>query len=270
MKKIIALLLVASTFFISCSKTDEPLTINPSTETDEPVTINPSSSVLVKKMVVSEKKKSNDSTYTSTSFFTYNGNKIIGVKETEYNISDEYTYTGNLITKQIHKYKYKGNVNDITTHYYYDSSENLVSSVQAYSSEPYLEKTVYTHNSDGTISYVETKLDTNTNTSETITIGILTFVNGNLTKRVRKYGSYTSTDTYEYDTKNNPSIYITGLNKLLNDEGINVNNTVKITESDASSSMVSSVFTYTYNKYDLPVKQVENSKYSITTTEFIY
>ena len=68
MKKIIALLLVASTFLISCSKTDDPVTVDPSSETDEPVTINPSSSVLVKKMVVSEKKKSNDSTYTSTSF----------------------------------------------------------------------------------------------------------------------------------------------------------------------------------------------------------
>jgi hypothetical protein len=230
MKKIIALLLVASTFLISCSKTDEPLTINPSSETDGPVTVDPSSNVLVKKMVTVVTTKSNNLSNTTTRNLTYNGNKLVSV------ISDSpdsgnvnFSYTGDLITKR--EIVFSGNL-AFSTIYTYNSSNNLVSVLTVNAFNSTIEnKKEYTYNSDGTVSFISKETDTKTKITTTKNTGKLFFDNGNLTKIEETEGSSTKVTTFEYDTKRRWQNNITGFNKMIDDATtFSVNTVVKSTK----------------------------------------
>lgn len=261
MKKIIALLLVASTFVVSCSKTDEAV-------------VDASSGILVKKMVTTRKSKSSGFTDTNTVDFIYNGNKIVSMNSTGSEVyKSKFTYEGDLITK-VEDLDDSG-VQGRTITYAYNSSGNLKTSVLVFISIPNLQYIKeYTHNSDGTVSYVSTENDTKTNSVTTNGNGKLTYSNGNLIKieYTSSSNSGVLTYVYEYDTKNNPFKNITGYKKLLDhDELTSLNNVVKSTES-FSNPITSYVFPsiFTYNTSNFPTKELQESDSFNTTIEYTY
>lgn len=188
------------------------------------------------------------------SIFTYDGNKI--VSQTSNGLTDKYTYVGNLITKK------ESMQNDklIYVMEYVYANGKLISQLEDHISQNDNEmltdyKTVYTHNTNGTISYtmftvingVEVK-----SSSE----GIITFENGNRTKfEYFNNGELRITYLYEYDTKNTPTKNVVGLNLLLDEEYLtSVNNLIKKT-TVFSSSISTDSFVYTYDSNNFPTER---------------
>ncbi len=275
MKKIIALLLVASTFLISCSKTDEPLTINPSSETDEPVTINPSSSVLVKKMVTVVTTKSSNLNNTTTSNLTYNGNKLVSIiGEGSQSSKINFSYTGDLITKM--EIVLSGDIPLSTTIYTYNSSNNLASVLTVSPLNPNIEnKGEYTYNSDGTVSFISKETDTKTKNTTIKNTGKLFFANGNLTKIEETEGSSTKVTTFDYDTKRRWQNNITGFNKIINDATtFSINNVLKSTKITTSNNQPSTSdiksYLLSYDNANFVTKSVYEDNTTLQTTTYTY
>ena len=235
-------------------------------------------------------KYSNTGSSLVSSFdFTYSGNKIksiIGLNE-----RTDYTYEGDFIVKEI-KYNIKSG-SDIRKEEYTYAYENnkLVSTTYAkdftakYPDGSYKERSVYTYNADDSAVmktyykdlefFEEEKLG---DIELELKIDKLTFVNGNLTKRVSKislgsYMGYSETDTreylYEYDVNNTPFKNILGFDLLMKD--VFVNNAVKTTISSVlwNGSYLnsnSSNIEYVYNKEGYPLKVSDRFK----ITEYIY
>jgi hypothetical protein len=260
MKKILAPLLVACTIIISCSKKEDP------------VTVDPALSILVKKNVSVITSKTNNSSYTITSNLTYNGNKLVSLtSEGAESFTNNFTYTGDLITKS--EIIYSGNVAAKTTIYSYNSSNNLESTLELSVMEPDLEiKKKYTYNSDATVSFVLEETNIKTKNTTTKSTGKLYFANGNLTKIEETVGPSTHVTTFEYDTKNNWQKNITGANKIIDDEAaFSVNNVIKSTKITSYNNQANTVsinsYGLTYDNTNFPTKSVyENRDYILTIT----
>lgn len=205
----------------------------------------------------------------------YNGNKIVSAG---YSASDKevYTYTGDLITK-IEDFASEGNISS-TNEFTYENGKLKIDLLTEISGDnTYISKTVYTHNNDGTISYV-TYSDVNTIDDNKTSEGVLTYSNGNLVKKTENYKAGSSyIKTYEYDTKNSPFKNVLGYNLLIDyDTMATQNNVTKMTNvySNGESGGSTSVFTYTYeyNDKEYPVKQVETNLFNDEedTTEYTY
>jgi hypothetical protein len=246
MKKLLCLFSASLLVLASCSSDD--------TNSSDSAT-----SILPKKVVNVYGKE------TSTSQITYNGNKLVSVVNDEGEKSI-YTYTGDLVTK-IEEMDSKGGLDD-TTEYTYISGKLATALEKEVGASNYY-KTEYTHNSDGTVSYKEFTVDAKTgvaNTNSTPVIGKCTFKDGNLVKKVYSYGvGSENTSTYEYDTKNNPFKNVLGFNLLLNDES-SVNNLVKRTQVDGSSTYISTnTFKYDSNGFPTEVVGLEDGQSDGTT-----
>lgn len=260
MKKILAPLLVASTFFISCSKTDDP------------VTVEPDLSILAKKIVILITSKNNNSSYSITSSMTYNGTKLVSLTTEGFEmVTNNFTYTGDLITKNVAINSQNKVVS--TTIYTYNSSNNLESTLELSVMEPDLEnKKKYTYNSDGTVSFVSEETNIKTNNTTTKSTGKLYFAKGNLTKIEETVGPSTHVTTFEYDTKNNWQKNITGANKIIDDEAtFSVNNVIKSTKITSYNNQANTVsinsYGLTYDNANFPTKSVyENRDYTQTIT----
>lgn len=224
MKKRIALLSIFLLIFTSCTKDDENLQ-------------NQDNAILPIKII------STYNTDTETSIYTYNGNKINEVTNNDGNKS-VYTYSENLISKIT---EYEGTKINSTDDFTYENGKlKSVLTVENYTNSTtgilttYKSRTVYTHNSNGTIleeSYdIDPKTAVETKNEDTATY---TFVNGNLMKVVyfSSYKDATNTLTYEYeyDDKKNPLLNIIGLDKI-ELKVISKNNVLKQTRSDQSTS----------------------------------
>ena len=214
---------------ISCSKDDSLV------ETS-------SESVILPKRIV-ETTTNTNTTNIITSTLKYNGNKLL-----EINYPDEkilLTYTGDLITKIV---SYRRATILFTTEYQYENNK-LKTVINTEDSNPSFiskTKTIYIHNTDGTILEEEyninstTGIETKTNRSS-----LNTYANGNLVKTIYT-AIYTSTTTdsnittinYEYDVKNNPYKNILGFSQLLDSLQflINLNNATKRTSFSQSTT----------------------------------
>ena len=205
----------------------------------------------------------------------YNGNKIVSAS---YSVSDKevYTYIGDFITK-IEDFASEGNISS-TNEFTYENGKLKIDLLTEISGDhTYISKTVYTHNNDGTISYV-TYSDINTTDENKTSEGVLTYSNGNLVKKTNNYeGGSSYSKTYEYDTKNNPFKNVLGYNLLIDyDTTVNLNNVTKMTNvyDNGGAGGSTNVFTYTYEYNDMgyPVKQVETNLLNDgeDTTEYAY
>jgi hypothetical protein len=244
MKKLLYLLCVPLLILASCSSDDSTTPAQP---------------VLVKKIIETR------STGSITSVITYNGSKIVNITVSGINAGKTiFTYTGDLITKT-EEFDDKDVLN-YTIDYTY-SNNKLANFIEQGTGDAIKYKTVYIHNSDGTVSYQASNINTTTNVETLGTTGKLTYVNGNLTKKedFSSSGS-TSTTTFEYDSKNSPTKNITGLSLLLDrDETLSVNNIIKTTETSSySSNTYTSILTYNSANY------VTEEKSANATTQYFY
>lgn len=234
MKKVLCLLSAAAFLFASCSKDDND-------------SLSSTSSVLVKKITEFENGKA------ISRDIKYNGNKIISITETD-GSQTKFTYDGNQIVK-IEEFDVAG-LSDGSVEYGY--TNGLMTSYTEKYNEDYNSKTKYVHNTDGTVSYEQFKVNIKTGVEEKFQqTGKLTFKDGNLVKAERSYSNYNSVEIYEYDTKNSPFKNVLGMSLLLDDEPA-INNVIKRTYISGSGDNVhtdTDINTYKYDVNNFPTEK---------------
>lgn len=235
------------------------------------------------------KYSSTGSSIVSSVNFTYDGNKIKSI--TGQNERTDFTYEGDFIVKEVTYNTQSGS--DVKKEEYTYAYENnkLVSTAYSknfttkYPNGSYKERSVYAYNADGSAIMKTYYKDSEFFEVEKLgdielesNVDKLTFVNGNLTKRVSKisegsYLVYSDTDTteylYEYDANSTPFKNVLGFDLLMKD--VFVNNVVNTTTSSVLwngnyLNSNSSKIDYIYNEKGYPVKVSERFK----TTEYIY
>ena len=206
MKKILTLVSAIALVFTSCSKDDDSGT-------------NESENILLKKTISTQG--------TNTEFYdwTYDGNKIVSIIGND-NSKDLYTYTGDLITKLE---EFDDTTLEYTTNYFYNNGK-LVSMEEIESGATQKNRTDYTYNSDGTVSFTRYTVVIATNATNTIHNGKLFFANNNIIKKEVIRTNSTSTITYLFDDKKNPLMNVVGFDKLFDEEMSLKNNITKETE----------------------------------------
>jgi len=192
----------------------------------------------------------------------YNGNKIIS--STESDSKTLFTYNGDLITKQeMFEIDQQGNETKTDEAVYTYENGKLKTKIfresitTQYPEGQYITKTVYTHSSNESISYINYSVNINTKEETKYNEGILTYKDGTLTKEQ----SGSATRVYEYDTKNNPLKNVLGFDLLLNEiSEIGKNNAVKIT-SKACTDCSEGVYLsdYIYNDKNYPTRHTSHT-----------
>lgn len=197
----------------------------------------------------------------STSTLKFDGNKIVSSVESD--SKTIFTYSGDFITKQeVFDLDQAGNeTKDSEVVYSYENGklktrifkENITVN---YPDGQYIEKVVYTHNSNELISYITYLVDKNTKVETKTSEGALTYNDGNLVKVQQKFSSSTTTSVYEYDKKHNPLKNILGFNLLLNEiSDAGKNNIVKTTRTSTDNPNTAVFVTnYIYNDSDYPTR----------------
>jgi hypothetical protein len=264
MKKLLYLFSASLIVLTSCSSDDN--------NSSDPIT-----SILPKTVSYSYPSYPSDN---SSSTVVYNGNKIVSIKD-ETSRTD-YTYSGDVIVKSIDYDTQSGkDVKDSEEIYTYVNNKLATSSYAEsfspeYPSGQYRGRSVYTYNSDGTVtkeSYSTSETGVETKNSY---VTVSTFVNGNLVKEVATDSEPGSnnvrTDVYEYDSKNNPLKNVLGFNLLLDDaRTCSANNVVKQTSTEIYESstygpdVYKSVYIYDTNGY--PTKETIYKKDGTTVDE---
>lgn len=226
--KLLGLGLLLSITLFSCSKDEE------STPPD-------SASLILPKKVNEKDPVYNDKG--KDTYFTYDGNKIVSsIYDGQY--KRVFTYTGDLITK-VESFSYDKLTWSIDYTYTNGKLTSMLEKEPPYN--PQL--TNYIHNTDGTVLY-----------SSTSGKGKLTFKDGNL---VEDASETNGTETYEYDTKNNPFKNVLGVSALLyNDKGgilfnASKNNYIKKTDKYNGITSVLTTSTITYNSNGYPIEDKE-------------
>ena len=230
--KLSRLVLLLTLTFLSCSK-------------DGDSTPDSSSLILPKKINYIE-NTSRDKIGKDT-YFTYKGNKIVS-DLTDGRYKNVYTYTGDFITK-VEGFDYAKLTS--TEDYTYINGK-LTSVTYKETSASYSTTTNFIYNSDGTVLY-----SSNGNGK-----GKLTFKNGNL---IEDASENNGTESYEYDTKNNPFKNILGIAALLYNckecgpHNAASNNYIKRTDTYSGSTSVLSTSVITYNLDGYPIADIENN-----------
>ncbi len=214
---------------------------------------------------------SENATYIST----YDGNKILNIKD-EAGRTD-YTYDGNFIVKEINydteSIPGKDVISDVTVYSYVNGKLVESSYTEAYSTDfpngQYKRRTVFTHNTDGTVKSEVYSTDYTTGIEiKSAYVELLSYTNGNLVQSVQTNSEHNGvfTATYEYDTKNNPLKNILGFSLLIDhSEGegsrSSVNNTVKYTASysiNAEANVYKRELVYDANGYPVKIISYKN------------
>jgi hypothetical protein len=281
MKKMITLLSITLLALASCSKEDSKST-----------TTTPETFILPKKIVSTK-----DGGTSSTSIITYNGNKIIEYSEGIY--TGVYTYTGNLITKEVSS-EGPENINEISYTYENNKLKNFIeieTNTNATTGEKkiFKTKTVIIESADSnTITEEHYKIDiaTGLETKEDRKT-VKTFSNGNLITEVNTSTSVsndsngvvtsinTITTTYEYDTKNYFLKNVLGFDKLYRNESSN--NLIKETSqlqstrngiANPPSLLGVRNYIYKYDTNGYPIEKMytylSNIDLKTTTTQYFY
>lgn len=235
--KLFGLGLLLSLTLLSCSK-------------DAESTSSQTSLILPKKINYIE-NTSNDKVGKDT-YFTYNGNKIVS-DIYDGKSKNIYTYTGDFITK-VESFYYAELTYTIDYTYTNGKLTSMTEKEPLYPSK----MTNYVHNTDGTVLY-----------SSTYGKGKLTFKDGNL---IEDASETNGTETYEYDTKNNPFKNILGTSVLLysfKDSGAHYNasknNYIKRTDKYNGNISVLSTSIITYNSNGYPIL---DNEYNIGTSGY--
>ncbi|SMO87445.1 hypothetical protein SAMN06265220_105102 [Flavobacterium nitrogenifigens] len=191
---------------------------------------------------------------------SYNGNKIVSLLKDD--SKTVFTYDGDVIVKQEEFDIENGKeIKNEEVSYSYENGKLKTRVFRERISAEYpdgyfIEKVVYTHNSNGTVSYINYTVDNVKKTESKDGEGTLTYKDGNLIKEEQKSGSSTATLVFEYDSKKNPLKNILGFNLLLNEiDGFGTNNIVKTTRTTTEFPNPSVYLTtYIYNEASYPTR----------------
>lgn len=246
MKKIITLTL--SLILLSCATNEDQDNTN-------------SGVVLLREMIT------NSQGTQTTLYFNYTGNKIVNVTSNAYEW--KYYYTGDLITKIEN---YDNNVLSSTTHYNYNSQNNLISFINLLNNNQG-NRTTLTYNSNGTITYNNYTGDLTTQTSLE-SIYTATLSNNEIT--IFKNETSNTTYTYDYDLKNNYMKNVLGFSKIgmavwddFNVMGVFHNMTQRRETLPNQNPRIKEINEYSYNSDDFPVT-INTSSYSSIGTLYYY
>ncbi|HEY4617534.1 MAG TPA: hypothetical protein VIH09_05015 [Flavobacterium sp.] len=246
MKKILCLMTAFLFVLSSCSENEK---------VDIP---DVNSSLLLKRMIVTDEDGSS-----FTLNYTYNGNQLVAITDSEGEGTIYWTYDQDMITKMEIKLS-DGLVFQRNT-YTYDANKRLVGFVRVDPeyNEGFREE--YTYNSDNTIAVKAYSGDDNTQTIFDGTATI-TFADGEVAEYVSTYGVDYS---YTYDTKNNPAKNILGLNKISFIDG-EASGILHNIISTSVENNVQSTSVFTYNSQDYPLTEVATDSNGKTSTQFFY
>lgn len=192
---------------------------------------------------------------TVTTNYTYSGKKIL--RETDDDgVYQEYTYTGNLITKIEY---YDVDVLEETEIFAYNSSSQLVSHVRLEHFDDLGHRETFEYNPNGTVSSISYIGDLSSQ-DELQGNSIIYFENGEVSK-VEEYDADTLTGTrlYTYDTKVNPFKNIIGFDKIqfVENEAIGIHHNIT-SDSYDNFGITTYTTTYTYNENNFPLTAVES------------
>lgn len=194
---------------------------------------------------------------------TYDGNKIVSIVQES--SKSMFFYTGNVISRQetfdidaVGK-----ETKDKVILYTYENgklktrvlAEDFTS---AFPSGQNIYTTIYTHNTDDVVSYIQYYVDATTQVEKERFRGKMTYKDGNLIKKETGISvNYTESRLYEYDSKSNAFKNVLGLDLLLDEiDMFASNNCVKVTRIDASvPANVVYLTTYIYNENGYPTKR---------------
>lgn len=248
MKKILYLFTASLFVLSSCSSDDDSLPELPS----EDISILPKT---ISYIYPSDFLGTN-----SKSIVTYNGNKIMSIVDESSKAT--YTYDGNIITKyeQFSNEAQGTEVKRMEILYAYEAGKLKTRIFKDGISENqpngYITKTIYTHNQDGTISYIVYDVDSITQVEKKNGAGKLTYKDGNLVKNEHSNitnSLFDGASVYEYDTKMNPFKNVLGYGLLLDEVGgfgkNNIIKTTRITEGNSKPSVFMTTYIYNDNGY---------------------
>ncbi|CAM4076095.1 MULTISPECIES: hypothetical protein [Flavobacterium] len=256
MKKFLTLVSAIALVFTSCSKDDDSGT-------------NEAENTLLKKTIYTE------GTDTDLYDATYDGNKIVSFIGSTDNSKTLYTYTGDLITKIE---DFDNTTLEFTTNYFYNNGK-LVSMEEIESGATQKNRTDYTYNSDGTVSFTNYSIVIATNVTNTIHNGKLFFANNNIIKKEVIRTNSTSTTTYLFDDKKNPAINIIGFDKLLDEDKSQKNNITKETEvaeytsggtTTTDTYITTNVFSYNSSGFPIQKKEYDENLVLDHTIDYFY
>lgn len=246
MKKILTTLSVIALVFTSCSKDDSP-----SEESN--------SGFLLTKTV---ETYDDGSTYTTN--FTYNGNKLIKIDDSD-GESETFVYDSNgKLVSGVEKY-YNSNTLITGSVSYIYNGQNKLSSI-AFSDGLHLD---YAYNINGTVT--EDNYDSNGNARTSI----YTFLNDNIVSVTESStGLPTYVTTFQFDSKNNPFKNVYKPYELFNnyfDFDFNVNNVTSSVYDNDVNDYRSSTYTYLYNSNNYPTVRTETTgDGEVITTSYFY
>ena len=225
MKKLIYLLSVTFLLLQSCSSGDD--------------SNSGSSAILCKKMVEG----------TSVTDFTYDGNKMDRVMFNGQLVA-KYYYTGDFITK--HEIYRDNQLILINTYRYVNDKESTRIDVYLDGSITY-RKTIYTYNSDDTVSFEEYS---GTATEQNIlnATGIITLLNGQVVKIEAHHGITLVT----YDNKKSPWKNVTGFDKLIPTPNFVTQGNNNVVTIKYPNFPISTYY-YQYNDQGYPIIMYTNS-----------
>lgn len=191
---------------------------------------------------------------------TYNGNKIVTIVRED--SKTVFTYNGDVIIKEeVFDIENGKEIKNEEVSYSYENGKLKTrifrESISAeYPDGYFIEKVVYTHNSNGTVSYINYDVENIKKTETKSAEGTLTYKDGNLIKIEEKSGSSATILLFEYDSKKNPLKNILGFNLLLNEiDGFGNNNIVKTTKTTTEFPNPSVYVTsYIYNDASYPTR----------------
>ncbi len=259
MKKLVCLFAFSALLLTSCSSGSDSST---TTESD----------VLVTKTV--ENYALDGSTVTTN--YTYNGKKLVKSIDSD-GYHEDYTYTGDLITKIETIDDSNATLMQEQT-FTYNASGKLVTYIIKDFDSGDGDRETYVYNSDGTVSITTYTGDTTTQTVP-LSTGTVHFTGGIVTEvdlDVTDVASYTSTRTYTYDTKNSPFKNVIGMDKLSFIGGESndvVHNVLTDHYTSTLSSDVDTITTYTYNSMNFPTSDSEiegTDATSVIATTYTY
>ena len=235
MKKMIAMAFVAITMMTSCSDDDSSNTNNP----------DPSGPLLTKMI-----ETYGDDSYTIN--YHYDGNKLTDITG-EDGGGTQLTYSGNKLTK-MESFSSDGEL-EMKELFEYHPDGKLASTISStyFGFELPTSKTVYTHNSNGTISF-EVYLGDEMSQTELSKTGTIIMENGNVVEINYESDGEEWTDTFTYDDKNAPlkNIHAYDVIALTSNMGINNVLTAHYEEDDIQETS-----TYTYNADGYPVTSTD-------------
>ncbi len=242
MKKTLSMAAIALFMMTASCSGDDSSDSNPSTET-----------VLIKKTISTDEEG-----YEITSNYVYSGTKILNMTDTE-DQKVSFIYTEDLITRMDY---YEDEILVQQDIFEYNENGQLSSYLMLLFEGPsqgeYGRKSVYTYNTDGTIT--DTVFIGNHESQPTqAAVYTITIENGNVVDN--------GVSTYTYDNKHNPRHNITGMTALNIVHADGLNNMT----SETLGTQIHTTVSYDYNEAGYPISGTETDiDGAITTMQYFY